>query len=118
MTQEQFYTCLQRILELREKIEKTYLVRRNAQVLESYQAAEQHVGFNALKKFAENKESADKNTAEANALLKELAKQEAKIRAFVPVSIYGVTIDAVQPGQPTLYIIVDAHQISVSKAAL
>ncbi|NDK55724.1 hypothetical protein [Pontibacter fetidus] len=118
MTQEQFYYCLNRIVELREKIMETYIVRRRAQAIESAQAEEQQVDFNALKVFAENKEDADRNTAEAQALLKELAAQEAKIRAFVPVSVYGTKIKATHLDGPDLYLVVEAHRIAIEKATL
>ncbi|WP_242929055.1 hypothetical protein [Pontibacter vulgaris] len=119
MTQDQFYYCLNRIVELREKIKETYIVRRRAQAIESAQAeVQQQVDFNSLKVFAENKESADKNTAEAQALLKELAAQEAKIRAFVPVSIYGVRIKASYLDRPDLYLVVEAQSITIEKATL
>ncbi|WP_276499858.1 hypothetical protein [Pontibacter litorisediminis] len=116
MTQDQFYYCLERILELREKIKETCNVRRRAQAAESALAEEQHLNFDSLRRFAENKDSADRNTAECKELTKELAAQEAKIRAFVPVSAYGVTIDATQPQQPPLRVVVEANQINIGKS--
>ena len=115
MTQDQFYFCSYRILELREKLQATYDVRKKAQVTESALADEQQVDFDSLKQFVENKTNADKNTAEAQALIKELAAQEAKIRAFVPVSLYGSKIEAAQPGQPLLYVVVDPHSITIGE---
>ncbi|WP_266205866.1 hypothetical protein [Pontibacter kalidii] len=116
MTQEQFYYCLSRVLELRERIKATYDIRRKAQALEATQAEEQQADFDSLRRFAENKESADRNTAESQALLKELAAQEAKIRAFVPLSLYGIRIEATQPGQLLLHVQVDTDQIRIEKA--
>ncbi|GAB3196912.1 hypothetical protein ABID22_002160 [Pontibacter aydingkolensis] len=116
MKQEQFYYCLSRILKLREKIEQTYLVRRNAQAIESAQTQEQQVGFDSLKLFAENKENADKNTAEEKALIKELAAQEAKIRTFVPVALYGTRIEATLPGHTTLNVVIEIQSIVIEKA--
>jgi hypothetical protein len=117
MTQDQFYYCLSRILELRESINETYNVRRKAQATESAQAEEQQVGFDALRRFSENKDNADRNTAEAHALIKELAAQEAKIRAFVPVSFYGTRVEASQPELPPLYVVVEAQSINIGEAA-
>ena len=117
MTQDQFYYCLSRILELREQIKETYNVRRKAQATESAQAEEQRVNFDSLRRFAENKEDADKNTAEAQALSKELAAQEAKVRVFVPLSFYGTRIEATQPGQPPLYVVVETQSITIGEAA-
>jgi ATPase subunit of ABC transporter with duplicated ATPase domains len=117
MTQDQFYYCLERILELREKIKATYDVRRQAQAAESAMAEEQQVDFNSLQRFVNSKENAYKNTAEAQALIKELAAQEAKIRAFVPVSVYGTRIGVTQPGQPPLHVLVDTDQIYIKKTS-
>lgn len=114
MTQEQFYHCLSRILELRKRIQETYNVRRNAQAKESAQAEEQ-VDFDSLRRFADNKEEANRNTASSHALLKELAAQEAKIRAFVPLPLYGTRIEATLPGKSLLYVRVGAEQISIEK---
>ncbi|PTX15014.1 hypothetical protein C8N40_109112 [Pontibacter mucosus] len=116
MTQDQFYYCLGRILELREKIKETYDVRRRAQAIESAQAEEQ-VDFDSLSRFADNKEQADKNTAASQALLKELAAQEAKIRAFVPLPLYGTRIEAALPDQPPLYVLVETDQIAIEKGS-
>ncbi|AKD03708.1 hypothetical protein POKO110462_02215 [Pontibacter korlensis] len=115
MTQDQFYYCLSRILELREKVKETYLVRKRAQAVETAQAEEQQVDFDSLRRFAENKKNAGRNTAEAQALLKELAAQEAKIRSFVPVTVYGTQIEATQPGQPPLHVLVETDQIYIKK---
>ncbi|NEM99446.1 hypothetical protein [Pontibacter burrus] len=114
MTQDQFYHCLNRILELREKIKQTYDVRRKAQAAESAEAEEQ-VDFDSLRRFADNKEKADKNTANSQALLKELAAQEAKIRVFVPAQLYGTRIEATLPGQAPLYVLVETDQIVIEK---
>ncbi|MEJ8802764.1 hypothetical protein [Pontibacter sp. H249] len=116
MTQEQFYYCLNRILELREKIDKAYNVRRKAQATESSLYEEQQVDFGSLRSFAERKENADKNTAEAHALIKELAAQEAKIRTFVPVTYYGTKISAAQPGLSPLYVVVEPQSIKIGKS--
>ncbi|MCP2043340.1 hypothetical protein [Pontibacter sp. HSC-36F09] len=115
MTQDQFYFCSYRILELREKLQATYDVRKKAQVTESALADEQQVDFDSLKQFVENKTNADKNTAEAQALIKELAAQEAKIRAFVPVSLYSTKIEATQPGRPPLQVVVDPQSITIGE---
>ncbi|MCX2740871.1 hypothetical protein [Pontibacter anaerobius] len=117
MTQEQFYYCLNRILELRDKINETCNVRRRAQVTESTMYEGQQVDFDSLRRYAENKENADRNTAEAHALIKELAAQEAKIRVFVPVSFYGSKIMASQPGKPPLYVVVEPKNIDIEKCA-
>lgn len=117
MTQDQFYYCLERILELREKIKATYNVRRKAQAAESALADERQVDFDSLQRFANNKENADRNTAEAQALIKELAAQEAKIRAFVPVSVYGTRIGVTQLGQPPLHVLVETDQIYIKRAS-
>jgi hypothetical protein len=116
MTQEQFYFCLSKILELREKIEDTSNIRRKAQVTESALAEGHQVNFDSLRRFADNKEYADKNTIEAHAFIKELAAQEAKIRHFVPVSLYTTRIEIVQPGLPALYVVVEAQHINIKKA--
>jgi hypothetical protein len=115
MTHEQFYNCLNRILELREKIKESHNVRRRAQAKDSAQAAEPQVDFNSIKVFAENKESADKNTAVTQALLKELALQEAKIRAFVPVSGYATRIKATYLEQPAIYVVIELQSIVIEK---
>lgn len=117
MTQEQFYYCLNRILELRQKLTGTHDTRKKAHAVESAQA-EELLDFNALRQFAENKESADKNTAEAQALLKELAAQEAKIRAFVPVSVYGTRITATYLNHPPICVVVQLQSIEVEKGTL
>ncbi|WP_018477604.1 hypothetical protein [Pontibacter roseus] len=117
MKQDQFYYCLSRILELREKLGGTCTIRRREQVLEAAQAEVQQVDYEALRRFAENKDYTDKNTAETRALLKELGAQEAKIRAFVPLSFYRMRIKATQPGQPPLCLLVEADLIQVERAA-
>lgn len=116
MTQDLFYNCLSRIVELREKIKETYNVRRKAHAIDSAQAEEQQVNFDALRRFSENKDNADRNTAEAHALIKELATQEAKIRAFVPVSFYGTKIKASHRELPPLYVVVQAQSIDIEEA--
>lgn len=115
MTQEKFYYCLKRILELREKISETYASRRNTQVKEAAQANEQQVDFDSLRRFAANKAGEDKNTAEAQAQVKELAAQEAKIREFVPLSLYGTRIEAKHTGSQPLFVVVEADKIDIVK---
>ncbi|GAB3196233.1 hypothetical protein ABID22_002823 [Pontibacter aydingkolensis] len=116
MTQEQFYYCLKWILELREKILETYASRRNAQAKEATQANEQQVDFDSLRRFAANKAGEDKNTAEAQARIKELAAQEAKIREFVPVSLYGTRIEAKHTGLQSLFVVLEADRIDIIKS--
>lgn len=118
MTQEQFYFCLDQILELRSRIKDTYTVRRKAQVIEATLAEEEQVSFDALKQFKENKESADKNTLESLSLLKKLAVQEASIRAYVPVSLYGKTIKATYQNLPVIYVTIDIQSIAIEKGTL
>ncbi|WP_148561707.1 hypothetical protein [Pontibacter korlensis] len=93
------------------------MVRRRAQVTESALAEEKQLDFDSLRRFADNKEQADRNTASSHALLKELAAQEAKLRAFVPVSAYGTRIEATLPGHPPLYVLVETDRIYINKGS-
>lgn len=117
MTQDQFYYCLSRILVLRDKISGTYKARVSAQAAESAQAFEQQVNFDSLRRCASDKVSAEENTAEAQALVKELAAQETKIRNFVPVALYCTWIEATHAGDTPLYVSVETGMIKIKEHA-
>ena len=118
MTEDQFYYCLSRILELRAKLAEAQAALRDARIGKPDQTDQGQMDFESLQRYATHKADANLNAAEANALIKELLAQEEKVRSFVPLPLYGTRIEASKQGQPPLYVVVEAHKVDVEKSSL
>jgi len=117
MTKEQFYYCLDRICALRAKLFELKALPGEVDANSSADTDQNQINFEMLQDGVKRNTKGDRNMAAVRALKKELLAQEAKIRAYVPVALYGTRIEVSLPKLPLLYVVVEDQKLLVEKSA-